>query len=339
MSAKDVLQKHKRELLQKRNVVAVGRGLKIVGGRSTNTEAIICSVVVKIPMSSDLLAPKDIIPRLIDGIPTDVVESDVLEALREPKAAAAGRTDKHRPAPGGVSIGHHLITAGTLGCLVVRNGQVYILSNNHVLANSNGADSGDDILQPGSYDGGSQPDDVIAHLAEFVPIIFEGDTPPPPSCPVARIVAGALNIPARALRRSTRLVAVQQSVNLVDAAIAKPLRDDDVAREILEIGRITGVSEAHLGMNVNKSGRTTELTAGTITQVDVTARVRYGGDRTALFEDQLMAGEMSQGGDSGSVVLDVDDNIVGLLFAGSDSTTVISRIQNVFELLNIEVYY
>ena len=44
---------------------------------------------------------------------------------------------------------------------------------------------------------------------------------------------------------------------------------------------------------------------------------------------------MSQGGDSGSAVLDDDDRLVGLLFAGSDSTTVINRIEHVFSALGI----
>jgi hypothetical protein len=55
----------------------------------------------------------------------------------------------------------------------------------------------------------------------------------------------------------------------------------------------------------------------------------------AQFRDQLLAGPMSQGGDSGSAVLDNDRKIVGLLFAGSDQTTIINRIQNVFSLLGV----
>jgi len=67
-------------------------------------------------------------------------------------------------------------------------------------------------------------------------------------------------------------------------------------------------------------------------------KVQYGGGRVALFVDQLMAGAMSQGGDSGSAVLDDSDRLVGLLFAGSDSSTVINRIENVFSALNLSFY-
>ncbi|NIU63493.1 MAG: hypothetical protein GWN66_23410, partial [Pseudomonas stutzeri] len=84
---------------------------------------------------------------------TDVQETGVIRALQD-------HTAKWRPAPGGVSIGHVDITAGTLGCLVVRGDHIYILSNNHVLANSNEAEPGDAILQPGPHDGGTMDDQI-----------------------------------------------------------------------------------------------------------------------------------------------------------------------------------
>jgi hypothetical protein len=90
-------------------------------------------------------------------------------------------------------------------------------------------------------------------------------------------------------------------------------------------------------MAVRKSGRTTAITTGEIQQVDVTVDVDYGSGRTARFTDQLLAGAMSQGGDSGSAVLDADKNLVGLLFAGSDTTTIINRIENVFSALQVHL--
>jgi S1-C subfamily serine protease len=90
-------------------------------------------------------------------------------------------------------------------------------------------------------------------------------------------------------------------------------------------------------MKVKKSGRTTGLTHGIIEQVDVTVRVNFGAGKTALFRDQLLAGAMSQGGDSGSAVLNEKNELVGLLFAGSSNTTIFNRIQNVMELLDVEI--
>jgi hypothetical protein len=316
----------RRDLLAREHVVAAGIGYKTVGGKRTTDLSIVCSVVKKVPEAQ--LAADDLVPGEIRGIPTDVVETGLLRAQLE-------RTDRWRPAPGGVSIGHPSITAGTLGCLVRKNGETLILSNNHVLAAENAAAVGDPILQPGPYDGGSDPDDRIAVLAEFIPIRFLSTEPS--DCTVARTVAVLANGLAYLLGSGTRLLAVrlQEEENRVDAALARPVNPVDVSAEILELGTIRGIGSAGLGTKVRKSGRTTELTSDEILQVDVTADITYGAGRTARFADQIMAGAMSSGGDSGSAVLDMENNLVGLLFAGSDTTTVINPIGHVVDALGI----
>ena len=313
-------------LLDKRNVVACGVGYKEVDGVRTDELCIVVSVVQKLPKAE--LAAADLIPQVVEGMQTDVQETGVIRALQ-------GHTGKWRPAPGGVSIGHADITAGTLGCLVVRGDQVYILSNNHVLANSNDAEPGDPILQPGPHDGGTM-EDQIATLTDFVPIDFgTGD----PTCPFATGTAALFNWMAGPVGSQHRLEAFRESadMNLVDAAIARPLSDDLVQKHILEIGEPQGSGEGTLGLSIRKSGRTTGLTSGEITQIDATAKVSYGLGKTATFTDQLVAGAMSAGGDSGSAVLDDSDRVIGLLFAGSESTTIINRIQNVLDALNVSV--
>lgn len=324
-SIRTALAGTRQQLLGHANVVATGIGYKVTGGQRTATLSIVCSVSRKV--GPQALAARDRVPEAVRGIPTDVVETGTIRALQS-------RTERHRPAPGGVSIGHRDITAGTLGCLVRKGGQVHILSNNHVLANSNAGQPGDPILQPGPYDGGRFPEDHIADLAEFVPITFGGA---PSDCPIGIGTAAVLNGIARLLGSRTRLQAVrtQAAANLVDAAIARPLRDEDVSAEILELGALTGTASGDVGMAVRKSGRTTGLTSGEIQQVDVTANVQYGAGQVAQFTDQLMAGAMSQGGDSGSAVVDEENRLVGLLFAGSDTTTIINRIENVFAALGI----
>ena len=107
--------------------------------------------------------------------------------------------------------------------------------------------------------------------------------------------------------------------------------------EILNIGPIQGTVAGELGMAIKKGGRTTGFTTGQIQQVDVTANVQYGAGQIALFTDQLLAGAMSQGGDSGSAVLDENNRLTGLLFAGSNTTTIINRIENVFSALGISL--
>ncbi|MDH5511744.1 MAG: S1 family peptidase [Gammaproteobacteria bacterium] len=320
---------HSHKLLGRANVVAAGAGYKVTGGKRTQELSLVCSVARKLPLAS--LAAEDRVPKEIEGVPTDVIETGVIRAL-------ATRTERRRPAPGGVSIGHRDITAGTLGCLVKKNGQVMILSNNHVLANSNDAQTGDPILQPGPIDGGKLPADLIAELLQFVPINF-GDPPPPSDCKFASGMIALLNAGCRVIGSRTRysIHRLQATDNLVDAAIARPLNAADVSDDILEIGRIAGQGRGELGMPLQKSGRTTGFTQGEITQVAVTVDVSYGPGRTARFTDQLMAGAMSQGGDSGSAVLDGDRRLVGLLFAGSDNSTIINRIEHVFSALGLSL--
>jgi hypothetical protein len=322
-----ILSTHRRELLKRANVVATGIGYKETGGTKTDRLCIVCSVKEKVPPAR--LAEQEMVPAAVDSTPTDVIQTGVIRALQAP-------TDRFRPAPGGVSVGHVDITAGTLGCWVTKNGQKVILSNNHVLANSNAAEIGDAILQPGPHDGGRFPQDHIANLTQFVPISFQGD---PSECQFANAVSSAFNLGCQLIGSNTRykVIKIQAEDNLVDAAIAAPLNAADVKDDILNIGPIQGTVSGELGMAIKKSGRTTGFTTGEIQQVDVTANVQYGAGQVAVFTDQLLAGAMSQGGDSGSAVLDNNNRLTGLLFAGSDTTTIINRIENVFSALGISI--
>jgi hypothetical protein len=322
---KTALAEHRERLLDKQQVVATGIGYKTTADGKTADLSIVCSVTKKEAISK--LRGSDIVPKNVDGVPTDVIETGTIRAQQSP-------TDRFRPAPGGVSIGHVGITAGTLGCLVKKGDQKFILSNNHVLANSNDAQPGDAIIQPGPFDGGNFPQDHIAELEQFVPIVFEGEQS---ECGFANAIIEFLNFGCKIISSQTRYGAynTQAADNLVDAAIGRPLNPDDVLDEIFQIGPIQGSARGELGMAVKKSGRTTGFTTGEIQQIDVTANVQYGPGQVARFTDQLMAGAMSQGGDSGSAVLNEDNQLVGLLFAGSETTTIINRIEHVFSALGV----
>ena len=329
---KAVKQQYQQELMGKPNVVGVGVGYKVVGGQKTDTLCVIVFVRQKVAAQS--LSAEEVIPAQIEGVATDVIESG-------PIYAQQANTDKFRPAPGGVSIGHYQITAGTLG-VVVRDkntNERLILSNNHVLANSNDASPGDPIIQPGAADGGTVGNDQIGTLLRFQPIVYEQSSGSP-GCNLAVTYAALGNFIARTLGSDHRVNAYrpQQAANLVDAALARPLNDGDVLDEIIEVGAISGTVEALPGMPVRKSGRTTALTSGEILAVDTTVTVGYGAGRTAVFEQQLVAGAMSQPGDSGSLVVEAgSQRAVGLLFAGSDTTTIFSPIEFVEDLLNVSV--
>jgi len=318
-----------KKLLRKSNVVLVGRGKKITSGVDTGRDAIVIGVVKKLPL--ELLRKRDIVPRKIKGKETDIVEVGEIRLLDADKE----RTDKWRPAPGGVSIGHKDITAGTLGMTVKKNGEKYILSNNHVLAACNKGQIGDAILQPGPYDITTEMGDCeIGKLAEFVPINMWMSS----FCPAANFIAKIFNFTAKAFGRRTRLFPMADNDNLVDCALAKPNNAKNILSSILEVGLPKEVIGPEVGMKIKKSGRTTGLTHGEITAVDATVNVGMNGE-TAIFTDQFVMGPVSEGGDSGSIILTEDNMVVGLLFAGSNTTTIANRFSNVTQKLGLDKSY
>jgi hypothetical protein len=333
VAIESVKRKWEKRLLKLANVTGVGIGKKYVGGKPTNETCIVVFVTRKLP--KEALKPKDLVPAEVEGVKTDVREA-TFKAFTTPEE----KQKKWRPAKPGVSIGHFLITAGTFGCLVrdKTDGEKVILSNNHVLANSNNANVGDPIVQPGVYDGGNVLTDTIAKLKRFVPIQFEQGS----TCPVARGFCVVYNGLAKVFGAETRLVAVKEAYNTVDCAVASPVSPDVVSDEIIDVGVPEGVVTPQVGLKVRKSGRTTCLTHGEIDTVDLTVRVSYD-SKTALFRDQMgiqpAEGKFSDGGDSGSAIVAEDEpKIVGLLFAGDSSGyTIANRIENVLAELNVAV--
>jgi hypothetical protein len=277
------------------NIVGFGVGEKIVGGRFTGELAV--KVYVREKCTPSQVGDAALVPEEIEGYPTDVEEVGDVSALTY--------TGRYRPAPGGSSIGHPRITAGTLGCLMVRsNNHLCILSNNHVLANSNNARAGDSALQPGPADGGRDPRDRIGALETFVPIAFGGT-----------------------------------ATNYVDAAAAWTSLGAASPKMHCYTINPDPVNPA-LGMCVRKCGRTTQGTLGVITGVHVTIRVGYGEGRVALFKDQVqirgVGGDFSAGGDSGSLVVTAGSRQpVALLFAGGNHLTFANVIARVIGAVGI----
>jgi hypothetical protein len=311
------------------NVVGLGIGRKVRATRITDQPCLV--VMVRLKQPREVLGPEALVPPEVDGVPTDVIEVGELRAMQ-------ARNARWRPAPAGVSIGHYHTSAGTFGCIVRDrvSGLRLILSNNHVLANTNVAQVGDPVLQPGPADGGRVATDTIAHLERFHPIAF---TTKPPICPVALGLAGAANMLARQLGSRHRLEASQRdaaAVNWIDAALARPVDDADILEGILDVGVPQGTAAPALGMEVRKSGSTTGLSSGRIIVVYATTNINYAPGRMACFEEQIVTTNMSQGGDSGSLLVAGDPPLaVGLLFAGSPQVTVHNQIQAVLDHLQV----
>lgn len=327
MSIRKVINENRQEILKTDNVTGFGRGLRISGGKVLDEEVLVVMVTEKKPKAA--LASSQLVPVEVQGVRTDVQQVGHLRAL--------SNTGRVRPLRGGFSVGHYKITAGTLGAFVKNgtDGTKYILSNNHVLANCNQAEIGDQILQPGTADGGRVPDDVVANLYAFCPIDFGEE---PGDCDLAKLYAVVGNLSARAAGSKHRLSTMKESqaLNVIDAALARPNEDIAVSDNIIDIGIVTDVEKAYLGMNVAKSGRTTGYTSGSIRLLDAVVTVDYGGGRSATFEDQLVSGFMSQGGDSGSLLVTKEEKkAVGLLYAGSDQVTLYNPIAAVLDYFGV----
>ncbi len=209
-----------------------------------------------------------------------------------------------RPMGPGVKIGCACSRGGTLGAVVKdrEKGKTLFLSNNHVLANcSDGSDgrarTGDLIFSPPVFCGGNSRN-IIGKLYKWVPL--KQDTP-----------------------------------NVADAAVAEPVQNIDIYREIKGIGGITGISKGKPGMKIKKKGWATGLTEGEIVKDDYTVTITFEG-KEYVFTDQLLADIRCREGDSGSVVLDSDNRVIGLLFAAVGSMGVINRIEHVVSQLDIE---
>lgn len=308
-------------LLERGEINGYSLGRKMVKGADTGELAIV--IFVKRKIAARQLSLSNSIPNLLQHPAGSGGTIDFITDVQEASFSRRPLASRERPAKSGMSIGHVDITAGTLGGLMrdKRSNAVVILSNNHVLANSNDARPGDPILQPGVADGGHAPGDVIARLTRFVPIDFRDN-----------------------------------AQNRMDAAIATPLEPtvEHVGWDTQNIGpetpgKIRPLGDGDLGLAVQKTGRTTGHTKGSIQGLYATVQVNYGEAGNAVFTDQVIISQplgqddFSRGGDSGSLVYDDQNVCVGLLFAGSESTardpgtTIITPIELVMKELQLEL--
>ena len=311
-----------------RNVHGVGIGYKVVNGVTTQVPCVRLYVVQKVAPS--LLPARDILPKQIDGVVTDVIESPPAFFMEKksakpskkklPQTACSGnRRKRQRPVIAGISAAHYEVTAGTISCFCrsTRAGddpaKIYVMSNNHVLADVNKAQPGDDLYQPGPADGGKN-EDHFAELFRFVNIQVDGNTP-----------------------------------NRVDAAIGELLPSIKYNPRLCTIGKIAGIKKAKDGMKVCKHGRTTGYTEGVVTDVSYDALIgmdHLDANKVAFFEDQMRIEKVApyssfaEGGDSGSLVINKPTKrAVGLYFAGPPSGAygVANHIEDVLKELEVKL--
>lgn len=299
-----------KNIIDGENIVAVGISEKISDEVQTGTLAVTFYVDRKKPLK-ELSGDEVIPPALLLDVTAPPCPTDVV-AIGQPQLEAP--RVRRKPVQPGFSIGHPDITAGTLGAIVKNSdGKLCLLSNSHVLANSGTGKKGDKILYPGKLDGGSllNDADVIAELMDFV----------------AFQLGGAM-------------------VNRVDCAIAVPLPAHlaQLVSEIEEIGLPKGILKPKRGMTVVKSGRTTAKTEGEIRDVNFRMAINYpNGLGKVGFLDQVYCTRYTEGGDSGSLVIEkVSGKAVGLHFAGYPDShgalgSVFNPIQDVLSALKVKL--
>ncbi|MGD0262106.1 MAG: hypothetical protein ABSD29_20260, partial [Verrucomicrobiota bacterium] len=203
--------------------------------------------------------------------------------------------------------------SGTIGFKVCDNtsGASGWISNNHVAGHGtdgcpNSAPIGTPEYQPGSVDTSCEAAQNVGTLNRIVSISFVGN-------------------------------------NTVDAAFVQG-SDTAVSANILNLGaQVNNVVAAYLGQVVRKNGRSSGCTQGTVAGINMTINVSYDTCGTATFINQIWysptapSTTMSQSGDSGSPVVDVNNDAVALNFAGDGTNGFGNPIGAVLTALNVSL--
>jgi hypothetical protein len=294
-------------------VTAVSTGDKVVEGFRTNTPSIRIHVEKK---KAEAEIPRDErIPPIIDGIPTDVIESRFV-FLPEMSDDSEAEDACDSQLKGGIGIapgGNPTVRAtGTLGAIVKdrASSQMMFLTCHHVLA----------------------------HLEEHTPIqwVKPGEMPPE--------VIGILR-QFRLNRDGSR----QKNLcfnDTVDCAVVPLENRDEYLSEILGIGRIRGTCFARRGMQVRKWAQKTGLSYGIVDTIDMTVKIVKAGrefrftNQIGIIADPAHGTAFGDRGDSGAVIVNEGQEAVGLYFACSEDGTygVANAIHTVLEQLNVDMY-
>jgi hypothetical protein len=313
----DVQNRATPDLLKQKGIAGTSTGLDEDG-----------NIVIKVYTTGGD-SPK--IPKSLEGIAT-------LEVLTGPhhgywqSAAFDPKARQDRPVPIGVSAVNengacgNFIAAGTLGCRVKSSdGTLFALSNNHVFAAENAGIIGDPCVQPGSLDAFTagipicSPNDVFGTLFKFKPIDF--------------LFAN----------NATGL-----TTNVIDAAIVKTDASkvgNSTPPAPIAYGapRTTTFKKPYLGLQVQKLGRTTGYTTGTITGLNQFVIVGYTVG-IALFINQIEIvsignpNPFAAPGDSGSLIVTLEDRFpVALLFAGAGPFVDANPIQDVLDFFGVTI--
>lgn len=306
----DICENYFSYLLSLENVNGVGLGYKYINDFDTNEPCI--HVLVDKKLNPSHISTNNLIPKDYMGIKTDVISTGEIQFLSSSKLP-----NIIRPLEGGYGLSSiptgvkkGSVNSGTLGCIVTKfidnKKRYFILSNNHILTNFNKTPIGSKIIQPSAGDDGNLHD-VVAYLSSFIPLKKENFFYTPS--------------------------------NYVDCAIAE-IDKSLVTDKIALVGKIRGISTTALNLKVKKVGKVTGLTTGKVITMGVTTSIKTNKNKYVVFKKQIRALMEASKGDSGAVVLNDFNQIVGLLFAGtsSNNTSVFNNIDLVLKALEVDLY-
>jgi hypothetical protein len=277
------------KLLRKKGIVGVGVGFADPK-QPAKGAAVIVYTGKKVPKAAVLAALANVPASIKANIPIRHIPSGKAVTLAHlPKPRVKQFTGRIRPVQPGYSVSGGGGT-GTGGLVVINSpqaNQLYLLSNRHVLVSLENPTQFTPVLQPGTADGGTLPNDRIGRLERFVP-----------------------------LRLNNRN-------NYVDAALALPLRNNLLNPSYPTVGSLPGhVNNYRVGDRFIKVGRTTGLTTGVVESIDTDIIVLQGlFGPPATFRNQTIVASVNRNpvaepGDSGSVFLAQSNHFVTAVLYG-----------------------
>ncbi|GAB2996046.1 chymotrypsin family serine protease [Saccharothrix stipae] len=296
------------DFLSRPGVVGVDLGVKTVGGRSTGRAAIVVFVRRKGP-AAQFTIPPDVL-----GVPTDVVEDTFWPHHTIASPEGVSGAERHESLAGGIGIGpsravrlvppdvaevDDYVVAGTLGALVTprRRRLVMALTAFHVACVDDAWAVGDPMVHPSRVDGGHPVRDRVGALAR-----------------------AALS-------------------GQVDAA-AIMLTTPGARPEVVGLGPVAGRARARVGQRVRKRGRTTAVTEGVVASTDAVITLDFGvglGVRTLHDQIRIETPRFADHGDSGAVLLDDANRVVGLYCGGSPDRGFANPIGPVLDQLDVDL--
>ena len=129
-------------------------------------------------------------------------------------------------------------------------------------------------------------------------------------------------------------------LNQATGAIARLAENVDVSQEIPGVGAIDAIAEAVKPDDpVRLVGRTSGLARGKVIKTATTEQIGGYGSLPVSFEGLIETDKISDSGDSGAPVLTEDNKLIGMVIAGSPTTTIIMPIRPILQALNVELLH